>query len=418
MDIKHINLVKKIEEAEKRIEGLVKKTPLTYCHRLSKLYQADIYFKREDLQEIRSFKIRGAFNKISQLRKEEKKRGVVTASAGNHAQGVAFSCASLKIKGTIFMPIVTPSQKIDRVKYFGGSYVEIALVGQNYDEASQAAKRYAKNKNCIYISAFDDEEVIIGQGTIGKEIFDQTKGKIDYVFAPIGGGGLISGISAYLKEKNHLIKIFGVESNGTASMFQSLRNNKIVPLNEIDTFCDGVAVKEVGHLTFSLVKKYVDRLIVVPEGQVATVMIDLFQNEGIITEPAGALSIAALEKIKKEIKGKTLVCVLSGGNNDLLRYPEILEKSLIYQGRKHYFIIEFTQKPGQLKKFVNNVLGPTDDIVLFEYIKKNNKEKGPALVGIELKEKRDLSPILLKLKRFGFNYKIIDNNELLYSYLV
>jgi len=410
--------IKSIDEAAKNLEGVIKKTPLQFSERLSKIYKAKIYFKREDLQEIRSYKIRGAYNKMSSLTKKEKEKGVVTASAGNHAQGVAISCLKLKIKGTIFMPVVTPTQKIERVKYFGDGYVQIKLVGQSYDEATLAAKEYSHKTEAIYIPAFDDELVISGQGTIAKEIYETLGGKINFVLVPIGGGGLISGISTYFKEKNKDIEVIGVESSGTASMSRSLDLGKITSLDKVDTFCDGIAVKTPGKLTFSICKKNIRSVIVVDEGQVANTVVDLYQNEGIVAETSGALSISALENIKDKIKNKTVVCVISGGNNDLLRYPEILERSLVYQGKKYYFLVEFAQKPGQLKKFLNHVLGPTDDIVLFEYIKKNNKEKGPALVGLELKYKDNINPILKKMKEYNFNYKMIEDKELLYSYLI
>lgn len=412
------SLVKEIQKASINLSKVIKPTPLEFCERLSKLYQAKIYIKREDLQPVRSYKIRGAYNKISFLTEKEKQKGVVTASAGNHAQGVAFACAKLKIKGVIFMPVITPNQKIERVKYFGDDYIEIKLIGQNYDETSIAAKKFSEDKDVVYIPAFDDEKVIVGQGTIAKEIFDELGEKIDFILVPVGGGGLISGISLYFKEKSFKTKIIGVEAKGADCMYQSLKARKIVSLKTVDTFCDGIAVKTPGKITFSICQKNVDKLIVVDSGQVAETMIDLYQNEGIITEPAGALAISALKNIKDDIKGKVVVCILSGGNNDLLRYSEILERSLIYQGRKYYFLIEFAQKPGQLKKFVNYVLGPNDDIVLFEYVKKNNKEKGPALVGIELKDKKDFPPILRKLKEYDFNFKIINNESILYSYLI
>ena len=409
---------KTIDEAAKRLEGIIKKTPLQFNERLSKFYGAKIYFKREDLQEIRSYKIRGAFNKMVHLTNGEKGRGVITASAGNHAQGVALSCTKLKIKGTIFMPVVTPTQKIDRVKYFGDGYVQIKLVGQSYDESTKAAKEYSHETGAVYIPAFDDKLVINGQGTIGKEIYNELKGKIDFVLAPIGGGGLISGVSIYLKEKGKKIKIIGVEARGADCMDKSLKAGRIISLDSVDTFCDGCAVKTPGKLNFDICKKYVDTIVLMDTGYVAKAMVDIYQNEGIITEPAGALSVAALESIKDKIKNKIVVCIISGGNNDLLRYPEILERSLVYQGKKYYFLIDFAQKPGQLKKFVNHVLGPTDDIVLFEYVKKNNKEKGPALVGVEFKNKDYLSPVLNKLTEFGFNYKIIEDKDLSYSYLI
>jgi threonine dehydratase len=409
--------IQDIDKAAKNLEESVKKTPLQFSQRLSDLYQAKIYLKREDLQEVRSFKIRGALNKIMGLTGAEKKAGVVTASAGNHGQGVAFACNKLKIKGTVFMPRLTPNQKVERVKYFGNGHVVVMLEGDNYDESVSLAKKYGHDTKATYIPAFDDKDVIAGQGTIGKEIYEQN-GKIDFVLAGVGGGGLLSGIASYIKAKSSKTKLIGVESDGTASMALSLKKGKIASLDIVDGFCDGIAVKTVGKLTFEICQELVDNIIVIPEGKVAKTLIDLFQNDGIIAEPAGILPVAALDSIVKEIKGKTVICVISGGNNDLLRYPEILEKSLVYQGRKHYFLIDFAQKPGQLKQFVNHVLGPTDDIALFEYIKKNNKEKGPALVGIELKDKKDLARILSQMQKFGFNYKILDNKELLYNYLV
>lgn len=409
--------IRDIEKAAENIGDSVEKTPLQFSQRLSNLYSAKIYLKREDLQKVRSFKIRGALNKIINLTNTQKNAGIVTASAGNHAQGVAFACNKLKIKGTIFMPRLTPNQKVERVKYFGNGHVTVMLEGENYDESCALAKKHSHDKKASYIPAFDDKDVIAGQATVGKEILEQN-GNIDYVLAGVGGGGLVAGIAEFIKAKSPNTKIIGVESDGTASMTLSLKKGKITSLKSVDTFCDGIAVKTVGKLTFEIFKKLNLDMVVIPEGKVAEVMIELFQNDGIIAEPAGALPIAALDSIAKKIKGKTVVCVVSGGNNDLLRYPEILEKSLVYQGRKHYFLIDFAQKPGQLKNFVNHVLGPTDDIALFEYTKKNNKEKGPALVGIELKDKKDLPRLLSQMQNYGFHYKMIEDKDLLYSYLV
>jgi len=413
-----MNLLKEIEKASQNLKGVAKNTPLELSQRLSKKFKANIFLKREDLQEIRSFKIRGAFNKIKNLLSKDLKNGIVCASAGNHAQGVAFSCKKLKIKGVIFMPQVTPPQKVERVKYFGENFVEIKLEGENFDESQKKAKEYVKEKKAFFVHPFDDKLVIAGQGTIGKEIYEKLKGELDIVLVPIGGGGLISGISIYLKEKNQNIKIYGVEPEGAASMYESLKRGKIVNLKNIETFADGVAVKRPGKITFKICQKYVDRVLKIPEGKIAQTMIELYQNEGIITEPAGALSTSALDFLAKEIEGKTVVSIISGGNNDLLRYPEILEKSLVWQGRKHYFLVEFAQKPGQLRKFVNNVLGPKDDIVLFEYVKKNEKEKGPVLIGIELQKREDLIPLMKRMKKFGFNFRKLKEDELLYQYLI
>lgn len=409
--------LKDIEKAAENTNGTAKNTPLQFSKRLSDVYKANIYLKREDLQEVRSFKIRGALNKMMSLKEEEKKNGVVTASAGNHAQGVAFSCKKLKVHGVIFMPVVAPAQKVERVKYFGDGYVQVKLEGESYDEAVAAAKKYSHETGATYVPAFEDEKVIAGQGVIGLEILEKLP-EVDAVLIQIGGGGLIAGVSSAIKTKKPGATIYGVEPTGAASMDQSLKNNEVSPLKTVDTFCDGVAVKTVGRMTLDAVKKYVKKIAVVPEGQVATTMIDLYQNDGIVAEPSGALTVSALENLKQEIKSKNVVCVISGGNNDILKYPEIQERSLIYLGRKHYFLVEFAQKPGQLKKFLNHVLGPHDDIVLFEYIKKTNKEKGPALVGIEFTKKEDYQPMVDKMNNYGFNFKEVKSTDLSYNLLV
>lgn len=407
-----------IDDAAKRLQSVITETPLQLSKRLSEKYKATIYIKREDLQEVRSFKIRGAYNKMASLTPEEKKRGVVCASAGNHAQGVAYSCSLLKIHGVIFMPTPTPNQKIQRVKQFGGKYVEVRLVGNAYDDAGKAAKEYCKEHNAIYVHPFNDPLTMAGQGTVGKEIYETLDGKLDMLVTCVGGGGLISGVSSYIKEKNPKIDIIGVEPQGAPAMFQSFKDKQVVTLDTIDIFVDGAAVKSVGDLTYNVSKQLVKKMVLVPEGKVCTTMIELYQNEGIIAEPAGALSIAALDDIKDEIKGKTVVCILSGGNNDILRYPEIMERSLVYLGRKHYFLLEFAQKPGQLKKFLTEALGPSDDIVRFEYMKKTNREKGAALVGIELQDKKDLNPLLMRMEKVGITYQRLSDKELLYRYLI
>lgn len=410
--------VKTIEEAFKRLKDVVKKTPLQLSDRLSKHYKANIYLKREDLQDVRSYKIRGAYNLISSLSSTEKAKSVVCASAGNHAQGVAYSCTLLKIKGTIFMPVTTPLQKINRVNHFGDGFVEVKLEGKTFDETNIAAKKYCKAMHAVFVPPFDDERVIAGQGTVAKEIFDKLGKNIDFVVCPIGGGGLVSGVGVYFKEKIKTIKVVGVEPKGAQSMFLSIRKGRVVTLKTIDPFVDGAAVKAVGKTTFRIAKKVIDEMIIVDEGKICTVMIDLYQNEGIVAEPAGALSVAALDQIAQNLKGKNVVCILSGGNNDILRYPEIMERSLVYQGLKHYFLIEFAQKPGQLKQLINNCLGPTDDIVRFEYIKKSSKEKGPALVGIELSNKEDLRKLIEKMDKYQIAYTRITSEDPLYSYFI
>ncbi|HYM50432.1 MAG TPA: threonine ammonia-lyase IlvA [Candidatus Limnocylindrales bacterium] len=407
-----------MDEAAVRLNGVVTPSPLQRSRRLSDLYQADIALKREDMQVVRSFKIRGAYNTIASLSPEDRRRPIVCASAGNHAQGVAYACADLKIRGTIFMPEITPLQKIERVEQFGGDFVEIKLVGESYDEASQAAREECARRQGVFVHPFDDLQTIAGQGTVGKEIADATGGRVEVVLVPIGGGGLASGVGAYLKQRNPSVAIIGAEPAGSPSMYESLRQQRVVTLEQMDTFVDGAAVRTVGYLTFDLCRRLLDRVVVVPEGKVCTTMIDLYQQEGIIAEPAGALAIAALDHVRDEIRGKSVVCVLSGGNNDVLRYPEIMERSLVYQGRKHYFIVEFAQKPGQLRQFVDRALGPTDDIVRFEYMKKTNKERGAALIGIELKHKEDLEPLLRRMTEIQLNFRPLGSEELLYDYLV
>lgn len=410
--------IKQITDASMRLSGVITKTPLQYAKRLSQKYHATIYLKREDLQEVRSFKIRGAYNKISSLSEKEKKRGVVCASAGNHAQGVAYSCAKLKIKGAIFMPQITPNQKIEKVKQFGDGYVSIHLIGATYDEAYTASVTYCEEKQAVYVHPFDDPDVIAGQGTIGKEIYEELNGAVDYVVCPIGGGGLTSGIGSYIKSLRDKTKIIGCEPTGAAGMYTAFQKGEVVKLEKIDPFVDGAAVMKVGSLTYTLCKKVCSDIVLVSEGKDCTTMIELYQNDGIIAEPAGALAIAALDAIKDTIKGKTVVCILSGGNNDILRYPDILERSLVYQGLKHYFIIEFAQKPGQLRAFLNDALGPNDDIVLFEYTKKTNREKGPALVGIELKNKEDLTPLIKKMDAMQLKYRLVENEDIVYNLLI
>lgn len=410
--------VESINNAAKRLEGVVKKTPLQFNKRLSKLFEANIYIKREDLQEVRSYKIRGAYNLMSSLSVEERKRGVVSASAGNHAQGVAFAASSLKIKAIIFMPVITPLQKINKVKQFGGRWVEIKLVGQTFDESSQESKKLSKEKNMAYVHPFDDLRTIIGQGTVGKEISEQLEKGADILIAPVGGGGLISGVGTYMRSTYPKIEIIGVEPKGAPSMYESINKGKVVTLDKINTFVDGAAVKTVGQKTFEISKEFIKKIILVDEGNVCTTMIELYQNEGIIAEPAGALTIAALDQLKEKIKNKTVVCILSGGNNDILRYPEIMEKSLVYQGLKHYFLVEFAQKPGQLKNFLNYCLGPSDDIVLFEYTKKNSRERGPALIGIELSKKEDLMALLKNMNKYEIKFTKINSDDPLYSFVL
>jgi len=407
-----------VDAAAERLTGVVGSSPLQLCKRLSERYAAEVYLKREDLQEVRSFKLRGAYNKMSTLSRDEAARGVVCASAGNHAQGVAYACSLLGIAGTVFMPAITPMQKIDRVRHFGRDLVEVRLVGESYDDASQAAHEYADATGRAFVHPFDDPATIAGQGTVGRELLEQMRGCPDVVVVGIGGGGLIGGIATYLHEHCPDVTVIGAEPAGAPAMYESLRRGELVVLDQIDTFIDGAAVKSVRESTFRICQRLVAEVVPVAEGAVCTALIELYQNEGIIAEPAGALAVSALEHLGDALRGRRVVCVLSGGNNDILRYPEIMERSLVHQGRKHYFIVEFAQKPGQLRQFVDRALGPTDDIVRFEYMKKTNKERGAALVGIELRSRDDLEPLLRRMEEIQMKYTRLTSDELLYEHLV
>ncbi len=409
--------IKDIEVAAERLKGIIRRTPLEYNQTYSEKYEADIYFKREDLQLVRSYKIRGAYNKMASLPKEKLNQGVVCASAGNHAQGVASSCLKLGVKGVIFMPTTTPQQKIKRVKTLGKEWVEVVLEGDTFDDANNKALIYGEENKLIYIHPFDDPKVIEGQGTIGIEIMNDLP-DADFVFIPVGGGGLTAGLTTYMKNKRKEAKLIGVEPEGAPAMFESIKQNGVIRLETIDKFVDGAAVQSVGAYTFPVCKQNLDDMLLVPEGKICTKILELYNNDAIVAEPAGALSIAALEQYKDEIKGKKVVCIISGGNNDITRTEEIKERSLLYEGLKHYFIVRFPQRSGALKEFVNDILGPDDNIVLFEYAKKVNRERGPALVGIELKDKDDFEPLMARMKAKNFFGEYVNDNRDFFSYLI
>ena len=399
------------------LKTVVLKTPLQYHRKLSEKFQAEVYLKREDLQVVRSYKLRGAFNLIQSLNAEERSRGVVCASAGNHAQGVAFACKYLGIKGVIYMPAITPKQKINQVKMFGGDNIEIVLTGDTFDECQTHALEYTRQNGMVFIPPFDHAKVIEGQGTVGKEILDEVSG-IDYIFVPIGGGGLCAGLGAYVKTYSSNTQIVGVEPTGAPSMKEALKAGKPVKLEKIQRFVDGASVQKVGDLTFAICKEVLSDMLLVPEGKVSSTILQLYNEDAIVAEPAGALSIAALDQYAAQIKGKKVVCVLSGGNNDIDRMQEIKERSLLFEGLKHYFIVRFAQRPGALKEFVNHILGPNDDIVRFEFIQKHNKETGPALIGIEVKSKADFDALIGRMDAYKLNYTLVNQNENLFEYLV
>jgi threonine dehydratase len=403
--------------AAARINGTVKRTPLAYNAGLSLKYQAEVYLKREDLQVVRSYKLRGAFNMISTLTDEQLLRGVVCASAGNHAQGVAYSCKKLNIKGVIFMPEITPKQKVKQTEMFGGEHIEIVLVGDTFDDCMREALIYTQANDMTFIPPFDNPKIIEGQGTVGVEVFEELP-DLDFVVMPIGGGGLASGVSSYLRNIAPSVQLIGVEPEGAPSMKQALENGGPVTLEQVDRFVDGASVKRVGALNFQYCKELLDQMLLVPEGKICTTILKLYNEDAIVVEPAGALSVAALDQIADQIKNKKVVCIISGGNNDIERMQEIKEKSLLYEGLKHYFIVRFPQRPGALKLFVNNVLGPHDDITRFEFIKKTNKESGPALVGIELKESCDYPLLIQRMAAFKFEMIELNKDRTLFEYLV
>lgn len=413
-----MTLFDKIVKAQDNLDGVVLKTPLQFSINLSEKFQASIYLKREDLQQVRSYKIRGAYNKISHLNAQQKTKGIVCASAGNHAQGVAYSCQVLQIQGKIYMPKTTPKQKIKQVQLFGKSFVEIVLIGDTFDDAFHAAKQFSIDNQLEFIHPFDDLEVIAGQGTVGLEILSEQIPTIDYVLLPVGGGGLAAGVSTVFKKLSPLTKILGIEPEGAPSMQFALDQNEALPLTSIDKFVDGAAVKQVGKETFAVCKNTLDRMILVPEGKVCSTILQLYNEEAMVVEPAGALSIAALDFIADEIKGKTIVCVVSGSNNDIERTEEIKERSLIYEGLKHYFMIQFPQRPGALREFVNEVLNESDDITYFQFIKKNNRDVGPVVVGLEVKNENDIASVKLKMNEKGFQFQYLNEKEPLLALLI
>lgn len=412
---------KNVEQAYEVLKRVVVRTPLDYSRYLSEKYGATIYIKRENEQRVRSFKIRGAYYAISQLSDEEKALGVVCASAGNHAQGVAYTCQEMQIPATIFMPITTPQQKIGQVRFFGGDFVEIRLVGDTFDESAQAAQEFTKESGKTFIDPFDDANVQAGQGTVAYEILEEAEEQsvsFDQILVPIGGGGLVAGVSAFLKENAPEIKIIGVEANGARSMKAAFDKGRPVKLASIDKFADGIAVQKVGASTYEVARKHVDKLIGVDEGWISGTILDLYSKLGIVAEPAGAATVAALEVIKDKIKGQTICCIISGGNNDINRMPEMEERALIYEGIKHYFVVNFPQRPGALREFVNDILGPNDDITRFEYIKRANKGTGPVLIGIALGNKEDYVQFLSRLEDFDPQYINLHENDSLYKMLV
>lgn len=409
--------IEEIFDAANTLKGIAQHTPLQQNFQLSEEFNADVWLKREDLQVVRSYKIRGAYNKINNLSDTELSNGIVCASAGNHAQGVALSCYKKQIHGTIFMPVTTPEQKVNQVKMFGKNYVDIVLEGDTYDESYSKAKAFCNEKGAAFIPPFDDTKIIAGQGTVGKEILDDMPKHIDYLLVPVGGGGLSAGVGSYFKAVSPNTIIIGIEPAGAPAMQKSIEMGKIINLSEIDKFVDGAAVQRVGDITFDICREALDRFITIPEGMICGTILKMYNEQAIVVEPAGALSISALEILKNELQGKTVVSVVSGSNNDITRTAEIKERFLMYEGLKHFFIVDFPQRAGALVEFLKDVLGPDDDITYFEYSKKTNRELGPALIGFELKHKDDLKPLIKRMKAKNFSFEYVNDSPRLFRFL-
>lgn len=398
--------------------NIIKETPLDYNEYLSSKFKSNVWLKREDLQIVRSYKIRWAYNFISSLSEKEKQKWVVAASAGNHAQWVAMVCNHLKIKWTIFMPKTTPDQKIRKTKKFGWEYIDIVLEWDTFDDAYKSAVDFVNKTWAIFVHPFDDYKIIAGQWTIGLEILEQLGSKKpDYILIPIGWWWLISWISFFVKNISPNTKIIWVEPEWSPDFYLSFKNWKIIELDKIDVFADGVAVKKPGIKTFEIVKKYVDDIVIVPEWLISKYLLEMIDDQWIILEPAGVLSVAWLENIKDKIKWKNVVCILSGWNFDLDRLPLVKERALRYEWKKRYFIINFPQRPWALREFLS-YLWKNDDIVFFEYIKKHSKEKWPAVVGIQSKSKQDIEKLIENFKKHNVDFKDITFDDTFYSLLV
>ncbi|WP_238653894.1 threonine ammonia-lyase IlvA [Paenibacillus piscarius] len=407
-----------IVRAHHMLREVIVRTPLQLDAVLSAKYGCNVYLKREDLQIVRSFKIRGAYNMIRSLSAEERAKGIVCASAGNHAQGVAYSCKALGIKGKVFMPSTTPNQKIKQVRRFGGEFVEVILKGDTFDDAYDEALQACIDHSMTLIHPFDEPRIIAGNGTIAMEVMESLDKPADFVFVTIGGGGLAAGVATYIKTVNPATRVIGVEPTGAASMSEAMDRGEVVTLKEINKFVDGAAVKRVGGLTYDICSHLLDDVVKVPEGKACSTILELYNENAIVVEPAGSLPIAALDLYKDQIRGKSVVCIISGGNNDIDRMQEIKERSLIYEGLKHYFMINFPQRAGALREFLTEVVGPDDDITRFEYTKKNEKENGPALVGIELMSTEAYAPLIERMQQKGVDYVEINKDANLFNMLI
>jgi threonine dehydratase len=412
-----------VEAAAERLHGVVATTPLERSARLSDQLGLEVWLKREDLQAVRSYKVRGAYNLVAQLDAAARAAGVVAASAGNHAQGLAYACAALDVSGRVYLPRTTPRQKRDRIAVLGGDRIEVVMAGDTYDEAAVAAASYATSSGATLVPAFDDPRTIAGQGTVAREIVRQLGSAPALIVLPVGGGGLLAGATAWLGERHPEVAVVGVEPAGAACVAAAVAAGEPVSLPELDSFVDGAAVRRAGDITVPLIVGSNAELVAVAEGQVCTEMLALYQSDGIVAEPAGALASAAITDpsraaVGSRSAGSTVVCVVSGGNNDVSRYAEVVERALVHEGRKHYFLVDFPQEPGALRRFLDEILGPDDDITLFEYVKRNNRETGPALVGVELSRPEDLPALLDRMAASPPHIERVETSSPLYRFLL
>ena len=416
------SLAAQIPDALARLSEVARRTPVHRSERLSAATNCEVWLKREDLQPVRSYKLRGAYNLMAQLSEEERAAGVVCPSAGNHGQGVAFAAAALKIQATVVVPHTTPRQKRQRIMDIGQQWVELVMHGATYDEASEEAARLAEAGKTL-VPAFNDPRTAAGQATLMAEAFEQLPFVPDVVLLPVGGGGLIAGSAAWLRVNHPEVRIIGVEPEGAPCAAAAISAGRPITLHDIDTFVDGAAVKRIGDFTFEMIREARVELTRIPEGQICTEMLDRYQTDGIIAEPAGALAAAALPTggVGPRVQiapGSRVLVVVSGGNNDVARYAEVVERSLIHEGRKRYFLVEFPQQPGALRTFLDSVLGPDDDITYFEYVKKSSRDTGPAMVGVELGNPNDYRFLLQRIDESGMKVEEVSSESPFFRFLI
>lgn len=416
------SLAAQIPDALARLSEVARRTPVHRSERLSAATNCEVWLKREDLQPVRSYKLRGAYNLMAQLSEEERAAGVVCPSAGNHGQGVAFAAAALKIQATVVVPHTTPRQKRQRIMDIGQQWVELVMHGATYDEASEEAARLAEAGKTL-VPAFNDPRTAAGQATLMAEAFEQLPFVPDVVLLPVGGGGLIAGSAAWLRVNHPEVRIIGVEPEGAPCAAAAISAGRPITLHDIDTFVDGAAVKRIGDFTFEMIREARVELTRIPEGQICTEMLDMYQTDGIIAEPAGALAAAALPTggVGPRVQiapGSRVLVVVSGGNNDVARYAEVVERSLIHEGRKRYFLVEFPQQPGALRTFLDSVLGPDDDITYFEYVKKSSRDTGPAMVGVELGNPNDYRFLLQRIDESGMKVEEVSSESPFFRFLI